>query len=163
MNHIQTSAGLVVEELKPVLGDRLVTSNAVREHHSHDSSWLAPHMPDAVAFPRDEDEVVAIVSACAKHGVPVVPFGAGSSMEGHTIPLRGGITIDTREMNQIVEIRPEDGLAGFEAKRDDVRLLDYYSLHGIEFALERFGLLGQLLFCCCCFCFCFLLFFSGGT
>jgi len=136
MNHIQTSAGLVVEELKPVLGDRLVTSNAVREHHSHDSSWLAPHMPDAVAFPRDEDEVVAIVSACAKHGVPVVPFGAGSSMEGHTIPLRGGITIDTREMNQIVEIRPEDGLAVVQAGVTRKQLNEELRATGLMFSVD---------------------------
>ncbi|MFZ2102251.1 MAG: FAD-linked oxidase C-terminal domain-containing protein [Oricola sp.] len=111
MSHTPEDAAAVIDKLKSVLGDRLVTSGAVREHHSHDTSWMAPHMPDAVAFPRDEDEVVAIVSACAARGVPVVPFGAGSSMEGHTIPVKGGITIDTREMNRIVEIRPEDFIA----------------------------------------------------
>ena len=111
MSHTPEDAAAVIEALKPVLGDRLVTSRAVREHHSHDMSWMDAHMPDAVAFPRDEDEVAAIVRACAAHGVPVVPFGAGSSMEGHTIPIMGGISVNTREMNRIVEIRPEDGLA----------------------------------------------------
>ncbi len=108
---IATPISKVIAELKSLLGDRLATSNSVREHHSHDTSRLAPHLPDAVAFPRTEEEVAAIVSACAAHGVPVVPFGAGSSMEGHTIPIRGGITLDTREMNKIIEIRPEDLLA----------------------------------------------------
>ncbi len=100
-----------IAELKPLLGDRIVTSEAVREHHSRDTSRLKPHLPDAVAFPQCEEEVQAIVRACAAHGVPVVPFGAGSSMEGHTIPVRGGISLDTRDMNRVVEVKAEDFLA----------------------------------------------------
>ncbi|MEO3386798.1 FAD-linked oxidase C-terminal domain-containing protein [Mesorhizobium sp. CAU 1741] len=105
------AASRAIAMLEPLLGDRLVTSQAVREHHSRDTSRLAPAMPDAVAFPRDEAEVQAIVRACAEHGVPVVPFGAGSSMEGHTIPIKGGISVDTREMNHIIAIVPEDSIA----------------------------------------------------
>lgn len=105
------AASHVVEMLKPLLGERLVTSVAVREHHSHDMSRLTPHLPDAVAFPQTEEEVQAIVRACAAHGVPVVAFGVGSSMEGHTIPVRGGISLDTREMDRIIEVRAEDFLA----------------------------------------------------
>ena len=101
----------VVEVLKPLLGDRLVTSASVREHHSRDMSRLPPVLPDAVAFPESEAEVQAIVKACAAHGVPVIPYGAGSSMEGHTIPVHGGICVSTREMNRLVEVRPEDLLA----------------------------------------------------
>src|SRR5687768_8121160 len=93
-----------IAELKPLLGDRLVTSRAVREHHAKDMSYIAAAMPDAVAFPQTEAEVQAIVKACAAHKVPVVPYGAGSSMEGHTIPRYGGISIDTREMRRILEI-----------------------------------------------------------
>lgn len=101
----------VVEALKPLLGERLVTSASVREHHSRDMSRLPAVMPDAVAFPENEAEVQAIVKACAAHGVPMIPYGAGSSMEGHTIPVHGGICVSTREMNRIVEVRPEDLLA----------------------------------------------------
>jgi len=128
MDDFGTPVERVIAQLKGLLGDRLVTSAAVREHHSHDTSRLAPHLPDAVVFPRDEADVQAIVSACATHGVPVVPFGAGSSMEGHTIPIRGGISLDTREMNRIVEIRPEDLLAvvqpGVTRKQLNVELRD---------------------------------------
>ncbi|MCG6859024.1 MAG: FAD-binding protein [Salaquimonas sp.] len=108
---VSEAAASVIEALKSILGERLVTGQSVREHHAHDTSRLAPHMPDAVAFPKTEEEVQAIVKACAEHGVPVVPFGVGSSMEGHTIPVKGGISLDTREMNQIIEIRPEDFIA----------------------------------------------------
>jgi D-lactate dehydrogenase (cytochrome) len=100
-----------IETLKPILGDRLVTSTSVREHHSRDMSRLPPSMPDAVAFPRTEAEVQAIVKTCAQYRVPVVPYGAGSSMEGHTIPIGGGISVSTRDMNRILDIRPEDLLA----------------------------------------------------
>ncbi|TWH31473.1 MULTISPECIES: FAD-linked oxidase C-terminal domain-containing protein [unclassified Aminobacter] len=105
------AARRAIEALKPILGDRLVTSEAVREHHSRDMSSNVPHMPDAVAFPKTEVEVQAIVRVCAEHRVPIVPYGAGSSMEGHTIPVHGGISVSTREMNNIVEIVAEDALA----------------------------------------------------
>ncbi len=105
------AAARLIEALKPLLGDRLVTSGSVREHHSRDMSRLPPVLPDAVAFPESEAEVQAIVKACAAHGVPVIPYGAGSSMEGHTIPVHGGICVSTREMNRLVEVRPEDLLA----------------------------------------------------
>src|SRR5262245_26854592 len=105
------AAERAIAALKPLLGDRLVTAQAVREHHSKDMSYLPASMPDAVAFPQTEAEVQAIVRACAEHKVPVVPYGAGSSMEGHTIPRRGGISVNTREMNRILEIVPEEGLA----------------------------------------------------
>lgn len=135
MSDTQTATA-VIDALKPILGDRLVTSGAVREHHSHDTSWMAPSMPDAVAFPRDEDEVVAIVRACATHGLPVVPFGAGSSMEGHTIPVRGGITINTREMNRIVEIRPEDGLAIVQSGVTRKQLNEELRATGLMFSVD---------------------------
>ncbi len=108
---VSEGAARVIDTLKPLLGDRLSTGPSIREHHSHDMSRLTPHLPDAVVFPQTEAEVQAIVTACAEHDVPVVPYGVGSSMEGHVIPLRGGISLDTREMNTILEIRPEDFIA----------------------------------------------------
>jgi len=128
MSDISEAAARAVETLKPLLGDRIVTSEAVRDHHSRDMSRLKPSMPDAVAFPRTEEEVQAIVRACAANNVPIVPFGAGSSMEGHTIPLRGGITVDTREMNNIVEILDADSIAvvqpGVTRKQLNIELRD---------------------------------------
>ena len=105
------NAAQVIEALKPLLGERLVTATAVREHHSRDMSSHAASMPDAVVFPRTEQEVQEIVRACGKYGMPIVPYGAGSSMEGHTIPIHGGICLSTRDMNGIIEIVAEDALA----------------------------------------------------
>lgn len=125
---MSTAAAQAIESLKPLLGDKLVTSQSVREHHSRDLSRFPPVLPDAVAFPKTEEEVVAIVRACAEHRVPIVPVGAASSLDGHTIPLSGGISISTRDMNQIREIRPEDLVAvvepGVTRKQLNVALRD---------------------------------------
>ncbi|MEW5423559.1 FAD-binding oxidoreductase [Amorphus sp. 3PC139-8] len=130
------AASRVVETLRPLLGDRLATSEAVRAHHSRDMSRLPARMPDAVVFPRTEEEVQAIVQACAREGVPIVAFGAGSSMEGHTIPIRGGISVDTREMNAIVEVRPEDFLAVVQPGVTRKQLNEHLRDTGMMFSVD---------------------------
>jgi len=80
----------VFDELRTLLGDRVSVSDAVREHHSHGESWHAPGLPEAVVFPTSTDEVSAIVKICARHGKPIVPFGMGSSLEGHVNAIHGG-------------------------------------------------------------------------
>jgi len=98
----------VLDRLTPLLGERLTTSQAVRDQHGRDESFHAPQPPDAVAFPESTDEVAAIVRACAEHRVPVIPFGVGTSIEGHVVALHGGISIDLSRMNAILAVRPED-------------------------------------------------------
>jgi|TARA_Y100000031_G_scaffold103696_1_gene114071 D-lactate dehydrogenase (cytochrome) len=97
-----------IEELKALLGDRLSTSMAVREHHGQDISYHEAHAPDAVAFPLKAEEVETIVGICAKYQTPIVPFGAGTSLEGHVAALKGGVCIDFAEMNNIVQVNAED-------------------------------------------------------
>ncbi len=97
-----------IDELKALLGDRLSTSAAVREHHGQDLSYHEAHAPDAVAFALNAAEVEAIVGICAKYRTPIVPFGAGTSLEGHVAALRGGVSIDLSEMKNIVEVNAED-------------------------------------------------------
>ena len=77
----------LIAELRTLLGERLVTSAAVREAHGHDESYHASHPPDAVAFARSTEEVQAIVRACAAREVAVIPFGTGTSLEGHVAAL----------------------------------------------------------------------------
>lgn len=89
-------------------GDRFSTGDAVRDHHARDESAYPPVQPDAVLFPRDTDDVVAAVRLCTEHNVPLVPFGIGSSIEGHVLPIEGGITVDFRDMNRVLAIQPED-------------------------------------------------------
>ena len=97
-----------IAHLKTVLGPVINDNATVREHHSHGESYHVPAAPDAVCFPRTTDEVVAIMRASAQFGVPVVPFGAGSSLEGHVHALRGGLAIDLTQMNQILRVSQAD-------------------------------------------------------
>ncbi len=97
-----------VAELKALLGARASDAVAVRDHHSHGESYHPPAAPDVVCFPATRDEVVAIVTISARHQVPVIPFGAGTSLEGHLQALRGGITISMREMNRVLRVSAED-------------------------------------------------------
>jgi D-lactate dehydrogenase (cytochrome) len=98
----------VVEELTRMLGNRCVTSAAVREQHANTLTWIANQPPDAVAFPMTTEEVSDIVKLCAAHGVPIIPFGTGSSFEGHVNAPRGGVSIDTSMMKAIRAVNAED-------------------------------------------------------
>src|SRR5215813_2039500 len=98
----------LLAELRALLGDRLSTAPSVREQHGRDESYHAVHAPDAVAFAHSTDEVSAIVKACAKHGTAVIPFGTGTSLEGHVAALHGGICIDLSQMNRVLRVNVDD-------------------------------------------------------
>jgi len=102
-------------ELRAFLGDRVSSADAVREHHSHGESTHPPGMPDLVAYPVLTEEVSRIVEVSARYGLAVVPFGAGTSLEGHVHALRGGISIDMREMNRVLRVSVDDMDATVEA------------------------------------------------
>ena len=89
-------------------GKRFSTAEAVRAHHGHDESHFADALPDGVVWPHSTDEVVEVVKLCHAHRVPVIPFGVGSSLEGHILATNGGISVDLSEMNRIVTIHDED-------------------------------------------------------
>lgn len=97
-----------IAELKALLGDRLSVTAAIRERHGKDESYHPSVPPDAVAFARSTDEVSAIVKICSRYKVPVVPYGAGTSLEGQVAALHGGVSIDLMEMNKILEVNAED-------------------------------------------------------
>ena len=99
---------IALEELKQLFGERLSTSDAVREHHSQDESWHTPHAPDAVCFANDADEVSAALLVCNRHKIPVIPFGTGTGLEGGTVALKGGVCIDLSNMNTILRVNAED-------------------------------------------------------
>jgi D-lactate dehydrogenase (cytochrome) len=101
-------AARLMNDLAPILGDRLSASAAVREHHSHGESYHDPGVPDLVAFPITTEEVAAIVCVCDRHRVPIIPFGMGSSLEGHVNAICGGVSIDLTRMTKVVRLSPED-------------------------------------------------------
>ena len=94
--------------LGQLLGDRLSVSAPVRSQHAHTTTWLANQPPDAVAFPRSTEEVQAIVRVCAGHGVPMIPFGVGTSLEGQVNAPFGGVCLDFRDMNRVLAVHAED-------------------------------------------------------
>jgi D-lactate dehydrogenase (cytochrome) len=105
----------LLTELQARLGDRFTTAPAAREQHGKDESAHAAMPPDAVAYPLTTEEVAAIVTVSHAHHVPIVPFGAGSSVEGHVLALHGGICMDLTRMNRVVAVHPDDLDATVEA------------------------------------------------
>ena len=98
----------VVDTLRPLLGDRVSTAAAVREHHGRDEGWHPAAPPDAVVFAESTEDVVAVVRACSRRGVPVIPFGVGTSLEGNIAAIRGGLTIDLSRMTSVLEVNVDD-------------------------------------------------------
>ena len=105
---ISSVTDTVLDELRAIFGERLNTSQAVRDQHGHDESFHETAPPDAVVFAESTEEVQRAVQVCAKHKVPVIPFGTGTSLEGHVCALYGGISIDVTGMNNILAVNAED-------------------------------------------------------
>ncbi len=101
-------APTLYDDIKALLGDRVSTAEAVREQHGHDEGWLPTEAPAAVCFPENAEEVAEIVKLCAASGTPVVPFGTGTSLEGHVQAVEGGVSIDMMAMNRVLEVNAED-------------------------------------------------------
>ncbi len=128
--------GPLIEELKALLGERLSLSAAVLEQHGHDESYHATVPPDAVAFPRSTEEVAAVMRLAAKHGAPVVPFGTGTSLEGHVAALQGGISIDLGQMNRILEVNEGDLDCRVEAGVTRKQLNEFIRDRGLFFPVD---------------------------
>ena len=98
----------VIAALAAQFGNRLVTSQAVREQHANTTTWIENEAPDAVVFPQTTADVQAIVRICAAHRVPVIPFGTGTSLEGHINAPFGGVSVDFRDMNKVLAVNAQD-------------------------------------------------------
>jgi D-lactate dehydrogenase (cytochrome) len=98
----------ILPALTTLLGDRLTTNTGLREHHSHGQDTQPPVMPDAVAFVESSEEAGKILALCNAHKIPVIPYGAGSSLEGHVTPVRGGLSLDLSRMTKVLEINQAD-------------------------------------------------------
>ena len=135
---VPNTAGLeaAAAQLQSLLGSRATTASAQREHHSHGESYHAPALPDIVCFPRTTEEVSEIMRISARHGIPVVPFGAGTSVEGQVHAIWGGITLDLREMNKIIRVSVEDCDATVEAGVTRVQLMKALSNTGLTFFID---------------------------
>ena len=97
-----------ITALTTVLGDRLSLAKPDLEAHGASETHFTPAPPDAVAYPVNTDEVSQIVKVCNEHGCPVIPYGAGTSLEGHALAVKGGVTIDLGRMNRLLAVNAED-------------------------------------------------------
>ena len=109
------SRAALVSDLQTLVGDRCTINPTQLEHHGHGESWHAPGEPDVVVFPTTTEEVSAIVRAAGRHGAPIVPFGAGTSLEGHVNAIAGGISLDLSRMNRVLRVSADDLDATVEA------------------------------------------------
>ncbi|MCF2522604.1 FAD-linked oxidase C-terminal domain-containing protein [Bradyrhizobium sp. G127] len=103
-----TAVSSAIEALAARFGNNLITSQAVRDQHAHTTTWLPPQPPDAVVMAQTTKDIQDVVRICARHCVPVIPFGTGTSLEGQVNAPAGGICIDLREMNSILAVHADD-------------------------------------------------------
>jgi D-lactate dehydrogenase (cytochrome) len=133
----EDAVAAAVEQIAEALGsDRVLTGADVLRQHGTDESWHPPATPDAVAFPRDTGEAAAVVRACRDHQVPLVPFGAGTSLEGHVAALRGGISVDMRELDRILRLSVADMDVTVQAGVTRRQLDDALRPEGVFFSVD---------------------------
>ena len=126
----------MVAALRAQFGDRFSLAQAVREHHGKDESPYPNMLPDAVVFAQSTEEVLVVVRLCNAYGVPLIPFGAGSSLEGHVLALEGGVTLDLSGMNEIVSFNPEDLLVSVQPGITRKQLNEHLRDSGLFFPID---------------------------
>jgi D-lactate dehydrogenase (cytochrome) len=126
----------VTRALAAAFGNRLVTSLAVRQQHGHTLTWIPNQPPDAVVFPHSTQEVSEIVTLCAGHGVPVIAFGTGTSLEGHVNAPYGGVCIDMSQMKRVVAVHAEDLDCTVEAGVTRKELNEHLRDQGLMFPID---------------------------
>lgn len=136
MNASAPAIEQVIATIRGFLGERLSTAQALREQHSRGEDTTPPTLPDAVAFVQTTDEISRIMALCHQHGVPVVPFGAGTSLEGHVNPVRGGISLDLSQMTAVLELNTEDMDCLIEPGVTRQALNDFLRAEGLFFPVD---------------------------
>ncbi|RAI42467.1 FAD-linked oxidase C-terminal domain-containing protein [Rhodoplanes roseus] len=126
----------VIATLTQEFGNLVVTAAATREQHGNTASWLESEPPDAVVFPQCTADVQKIVLTCAAAGVPIVPFGTGTSLEGQVNAPLGGICVDTRDMNKVLAVHAEDLDVVVEPGVTRKQLNEYLRDQGLFFPLD---------------------------
>ena len=103
-----SSISTAIDILKQRFGDQLSTALSVRQHHSHTTTQIKSQIPDAVIFARETADVAAVVAVCQEHQCPIIPFGVGSSLEGHVNAPLGGVSIDMNSMDRVLSVHEAD-------------------------------------------------------
>jgi D-lactate dehydrogenase (cytochrome) len=127
----------MTDDLVQRLSSHQVTTNAsILEQHSHDESYHTPVLPDVVVYPESVEDVQKVVEYAANHGIPVIPFGVGSGLEGHVVPVKRGITLDMMRMNEVVEVRRDDFLVCVQPGVTRVQLNEVLKRFGLFFPVD---------------------------
>ena len=125
-----------IDTLRERLGERVVTSAAACEHHGRDESPFPTMAPDAVVYVTSTEEVSFVASLCNRHRVPLIPYGAGSSLEGHLLAVEGGISVDLSRMNEIIAVHAEDFTVTVQAGVTRKQLNDAIRDTGLFFPID---------------------------
>ena len=136
MNKAREFDQTVLQELRALLGDRVTTSSGIREHHGKDESYFPYAAPDAVVFPHTTEGVRDVVNICSRHRVPMIPYGVGTSLEGHILAINGGVSIDLSQMNKVLAVHEEDLDAVVEAGVTRKQLNEYIKHTGLFFPVD---------------------------
>jgi len=136
MNKAREFDRTVLDELQALLGERVTTSSGIREHHGKDESYFPYAAPDAVVFPHSTEEVRDVVDICRRHRVPMIPYGVGTSLEGHILAVNGGVTIDLAQMNRVLAVHEEDLDAVVQAGVTRKQLNEYIKHTGLFFPVD---------------------------
>ena len=126
----------VLSALAGRFGDRLSLAQAVREHHGRDESPYAPMPPDAVVFAQSTEDAAFVARLCNEHGVPIIPYGVGSSLEGHLLAIQGGVSLDLSGMNQVLSVNAEDLTATVQAGVTRKQLNEHIRDTGLFFPID---------------------------
>ncbi|MBV9750519.1 MAG: FAD-binding protein [Acetobacteraceae bacterium] len=130
------AADAVIAAARDFLGERITTNATLREHHSHGQDAQQPMLPDAVAFVESSEEAARLLALCYEAHVPVVPWGGGTSLEGHVTPVRGGITLDLSRMTRILAVSQPDMDCRIEAGVTRDRLNEHLRDQGLFFPVD---------------------------
>lgn len=125
-----------IEHLKTLVSGIVSTNETILDQHGRDESAIPPVRPSAVVVPRSTEEVSKVLKYCNTEKIPVVAFGAGSSLEGHVLPLFGGISLDLTEMNKIIEIKPDDLVVRVEPGVHRMALNEKLATQGLFFSVD---------------------------
>jgi len=127
---------VLLEEMRALLGDRVTTARGVREHHGKDESYFPYAPPDAVVFPESTEEVRDIVDLCRRHKTPMIPYGVGTSLEGHVLAIHGGVCIDLSRMNKVLTVHEADLDAVVQAGVTRKQLNEHLRHTGLFFPVD---------------------------
>jgi D-lactate dehydrogenase (cytochrome) len=127
---------VVIDELRAALGQKVSVNETIREHHSKDESFHTPTLPDAVVFATCTQDVATALKICNDHKTPVVAWGAGTSLEGNSTPIYGGVSLDLSQMDKILRVSGEDLDCTIQPGVRRKQLNEYLSQHGLFFPVD---------------------------